>query len=170
MQQILEGYAIKFGDDIDTDAIIPGRYLHSFRGEELAPHVMEGADPEFSARRKRPTILIAGANFGCGSARENAPIALKAADVIAVVARSFSRAFFRNAINIALPIFELEEIDDIEDHDFLTIDVSTSLIRNGRSKKEYKAAPFPEAVKEIIQAGGLVEFTRARLAQKRKLS
>jgi 3-isopropylmalate/(R)-2-methylmalate dehydratase small subunit len=168
MQPILEGYAMKFGDDIDTDAIIPARYLNSFRGEDLAPHVLEGIDPEFATRRKRPTILIAGTNFGCGSARENAPIALKAAEVVAIVARSFSRTFFRNAINIALPIFELEATDDIQDYDFLRIDVHTSVIRNARTEKEYSAAPFPDSIKQIIEAGGLVEFTRARLAQKRK--
>lgn len=168
MQTLLEGYAIKFGDNIDTDAIIPARYCNSFRGEDLAPHVMEGVDSDFVARRKHPTILIAGTNFGCGSARENAPIALKAAGIIAIVAKSFSRTFFRNAINIALPVFELAEIEEIGDNDFLQIDPETSGIRNLSTEQEYSAVPFPDSVKQIIQAGGLVEFTRARLAQKRK--
>lgn len=168
MQTFLEGYVIKFGNNIDTDAILPARYCTSIRAEDLAPHVMEGIDSEYMARRKHPAILIAGINFGCGSAREHAPIALKAAGIVAVVARSFSRTFFRNAINIALPVFELAEIDDMRDNDFLQIDPETSGIRNVSTEQEYSAVPFPDSVKQIIQAGGLVEFTRARLAQKRK--
>lgn len=168
MQIPLEGYAIKFGDNIDTDAIIPARYCTSIRAEDLAVHVMEGVDSDFQARRKHPTILIAGTNFGCGSAREHAPIALKAAGIVAVIARSFSRTFFRNAINIALPVFELAEIDALREKDSLQIDPETSDIRNLSSGKDYKAEPFPDSVKQIIQAGGLVEFTRARLASKQK--
>jgi 3-isopropylmalate/(R)-2-methylmalate dehydratase small subunit len=168
MQSLLEGYAIKYGDNIDTDAIIPARYCNSFRGEDLAPHVMEGVDAAFMARRKHPTILIAGTNFGCGSARENAPIAVKASGIVAIVAKSFSRTFFRNAINIALPVFELGEIEAIRENDLLQINPETAGIRNLSTGQEYRAAPFPDLVKQIIQAGGLVEFTKAKLAANRK--
>ena len=137
MSEVLKGRAFKFGDDINTDEIIPARYLNTSDPQELAKHVMEDADPEFPKKVKPGDIIVAGKNFGCGSSREHAPIAIKAAGVSAVIAKSFARIFYRNAINIGLPIFESPEaVEGIEEGDIVEINPETGVIKNltkGRS-------------------------------------
>jgi 3-isopropylmalate/(R)-2-methylmalate dehydratase small subunit len=160
---IFRGRAWKFGDDVDTDAIIPARYLNTSDPAELASHVMEDADPDFPAKVKAGDILVAGKNFGCGSSREHAPIAIKAAGVQAVVARSFARIFYRNAFNIGLPIFECPEIDGVEDGDILEINADEGVIRDLTRQREYGARPIPPFMQELIVAGGLVEWTRKKI-------
>jgi len=147
-----------FGDNINTDVIIPARYLGSFDAETLAAHCMEDIDPDFIYRLRPGDIIAAGANFGCGSSREHAPIAIKACGVSAVIAASFARIFYRNAINIGLPIIESEEASrDARDGDVLEIDFEKGLIHNLTSRKDYEIEPFPEFIAQIIQSGGLLE-------------
>ena len=161
---MLLGKAHKFGNNIDTDAIIPARYLNTHDPAELAKHVMEDADAHFPGKVKPNDIIVAGDNFGCGSSREHAPIAIKAAGVSAVIAKNFARIFYRNAINIGLPILESPEAaDGIKEGDEVEIDLSKGLIRNVTTKKDYKAAPFPPFMQGIIDAGGLIEYTRKKL-------
>ena len=126
---MLKGYARVFGDNIDTDAIIPARYCTSFN-EDLGLHLFEGEDPTFLKRLKKGDMIVAGSNFGCGSAREHAPVAIKSAGISAVIAKSFSRTFFRNAINIALPVLELSDADEIRENDLIEIDTDQNVIRN----------------------------------------
>jgi 3-isopropylmalate/(R)-2-methylmalate dehydratase small subunit len=151
-----EGNAHKFGDNVDTDVIIPARFLNMSKPEELAPHCMEDIDSRFTAKVKPGDIITAGKNFGCGSSREHAPIAIKAAGIAAVCAQSFARIFYRNAINTGLPILEFPEADTIDDGDHLQIDFKTGLVYNVTQDKTYTAEPFPESIQEIIQAGGLL--------------
>lgn len=164
---MFKGQVRKFGDNIDTDAIIPARYCTSFN-EELGLHAMEGENPLFAKRMKKGDIIVAGTNFGCGSAREHAPLAIKAAGISAVIAKSFSRTFFRNAINIALPVLELPEAEEIQDSDLIEIDPDQNVICNLTTAKEYRAAPYPEYIKQVIEAGGIIEFARRRLAEKNR--
>jgi 3-isopropylmalate/(R)-2-methylmalate dehydratase small subunit len=161
---ILKGKTWKFGDNIDTDAIIPARYLNTSDPKELARHVMEDADKNFALKVKAGDLIIAGTNFGCGSSREHAPIAIKAADIQAVVAKSFARIFYRNAFNIGLPIFESEEASEkIKEGDEIEIDADKGKIRNLTKGEEYTAKSIPPFMQELISAGGLIEWTRKRI-------
>lgn len=151
------GKVHRYGDNIDTDVIIPARYLNTADHKELASHCMEDIDKEFTKKVKEGDIIAAGANFGCGSSREHAPIAIKASGISCVIASTFARIFYRNAINIGLPILECKEAaEDIEDGDELDIDFDTGIITNVTKCRTYQAEPFPDFIKEIISAGGLL--------------
>ena len=163
---MIKGYARVLGDNVDTDAIIPARYCTTFN-EDLGLHLLEGEDPNFLKRLKKGDMIVAGSNFGCGSAREHAPVAIKSAGISAVIAKSFSRTFFRNAINIALPVLELSNANEIREDDLIEINTDQNVIRNLMTSKEYLAAPFPEYIKQVIDAGGIIEFARRRLAEKK---
>jgi 3-isopropylmalate/(R)-2-methylmalate dehydratase small subunit len=160
----LAGRAWKFEDDIDTDAIIPGRYLVINDPRELATHLFEGIRPEMAEKVRSGDYVVAGENFGCGSSREHAPLALKGAGVSAVVARSFARIFFRNAINIGLPLFICSETDKILDGSSIEIDMAGGVIHNISRNESYKTTPLPDFLREIVDAGGLVEYTRRQVA------
>ena len=155
------GKAIKYGDNIDTDVIIPARYLNTSSPEELAAHCMEDIDKTFVNKVEKGDIMIGGANFGCGSSREHAPIAIKASGISCVIAKDFARIFFRNSINIGLPILECPEAsDDIDENDIVEIDFDTGVITNKTKNKTYQAAAFPPFMQGIINAGGLVEYIK----------
>ncbi len=161
---IFKGRVWRFGDNIDTDAIIPARYLNTSDPAELARHVMEDADRDFPKKAKAGDIIAAGSNFGCGSSREHAPIAIRAAGIQAVVAKSFARIFYRNAFNIGLPIFESEEaVEKIVEGDVIEIDADNGIIKNISRSEEYSARPIPPFMQELISAGGLIEWTRKKL-------
>lgn len=152
------GNAIKYGDNVDTDVIIPARYLNTSDHRELASHCMEDIDKTFVSRVKHGDIMVAGQNFGCGSSREHAPIAIKASGVSVVIAKSFARIFYRNAINIGLAIVECPEAaEGISEGDNVEADLDNGIIRNITKGKEYKTAPFPEFVQKIIENGGLMQ-------------
>ncbi len=150
----------KFGDDIDTDAIIPGKYLTINKPEELAKHAFEGVRPEFARGIKEGDIIVAGFNFGCGSSREHAPLALKGAKVKCIIAKSFARIFFRNAINIGLPLLECPDTDKIEEEDNIEVDFESGIITNNTKNQTYQATPLPDFVRGIVEAGGLIGFAR----------
>jgi 3-isopropylmalate/(R)-2-methylmalate dehydratase small subunit len=161
---ILKGRVWKFGNNINTDAIIPSRYLNTSDPKVLARHVMEDADKEFPAKVKSGDIIIAGVNFGCGSSREHAPIAIKAAGIHAVIAKSFARIFYRNAFNIGLPIFELLEASEkIKQGDEIEIDADKGIIKNITKDEQYASKPIPSFMQELIAAGGLIEWTKKRI-------
>ena len=161
---IIKGKNWKFGNDIDTDAIIPARHLNTSDPAELAKHIMEDADKNFPDKVKTGDVIVAGKNFGCGSSREHAPIAIKAAGIQAVIAKSFARIFYRNGFNIGLPIFESEEASEkIKEGDEIEIDADKGLIRNITSGELYKANPIPPFMQELIASGGLVEWTKKKL-------
>ncbi|MBF0328958.1 MAG: 3-isopropylmalate dehydratase small subunit [Nitrospirae bacterium] len=160
----LKGKVWKFGNDIDTDAIIPARYLNTSDPKELAKHVMEDADKDFPSKMQAGDIIVAGKNFGCGSSREHAPIALKAAGINAVIARSFARIFYRNAFNIGLPIFESTDASEhIQEGDAIEIDAGNGTVKNLSAGKEYSAKPIPPFMRELISAGGLIEWTKNKM-------
>jgi 3-isopropylmalate/(R)-2-methylmalate dehydratase small subunit len=160
----LSGRVHKYGANVDTDAIIPARYLNISEGVDLARHAMEGIDVQFVNRVRAGDLIVAGANFGCGSSREHAPLAIKASGVACVVAGSFARIFFRNAINIGLPILTCEEaVAGTESGEMLEIELETGRIRNVTRGMAYRAQPYPQFMLELITAGGLIEHTRARL-------
>ena len=163
MQKNIEGKVWRFGKDIDTDLIIAARYLNTSDPKELAKHVMEDADPEFVNKMTPGDIIVADENFGCGSSREHAPIAIKAAGIAAVVAPTFARIFYRNAFNMGLPIFELKEANEIKEGDVISIDMDKGEITNKTQKKTYKFSPIPEFMQELIEAGGLMEFAKKEL-------
>ncbi|MDA8388467.1 MAG: 3-isopropylmalate dehydratase small subunit [Nitrospiraceae bacterium] len=164
---IIKGRVWKFGDDVDTDAIIPARYLNTSDPAELARHVMEDADKDFAKKMKAGDIIVAGKNFGCGSSREHAPLAIKASGISTVVAKSFARIFFRNSFNIGLPIFECPELpENTAGGDEIEIDTDRGLIRTARG--EFQANPIPPFMRELIEAGGLVEWTRQKMAAGKK--
>ena len=151
------GNVIKYGDNVDTDVIIPARYLNTSEPSELAAHCMEDLDKTFTARVKQGDIITAGLNFGCGSSREHAPIAIKASGVSLVIAKSFARIFYRNAINIGLAIVECPEAaEEIREGDIVEADLDNGIIRDLTAGREYKTAPFPEFVQKIIGNGGLI--------------
>ncbi|MFH1677997.1 MAG: 3-isopropylmalate dehydratase small subunit [Candidatus Omnitrophota bacterium] len=154
----IKGRVHKFGDDINTDDIIAARYLVSTDAKELAAHCMETINPEFSRKVKSGDIIVAGENFGCGSSREHAPLAIKGCGIKAVVAKSFAAIFFRNAINIGLPFLEFKDIDRIKEQDILEIDLENGAIKNLSNKEFYQTSPFPEFLQKIIRAGGLIEW------------
>lgn len=152
------GNVIKYGDNIDTDVIIPARYLNTSDHAELASHCMEDIDKTFVSRVQSGDIITAGQNFGCGSSREHAPIAIKASGISLVIAKSFARIFYRNSINIGLAIIECPEaVDGISEGDKVEVDLDNGIIRNLTTDKEYKTAPFPEFVQKIIENGGLIQ-------------
>lgn len=151
------GSVIKYGDNVDTDVIIPARYLNTIDKKELASHCMEDLDTTFVSRVKSGDIMVAGQNFGCGSSREHAPIAIKESGISLVIARSFARIFYRNSINIGLGIVECPEaVDEISEGDLIEADMDNGVIYNKTTGKEYKTAPFPEFVQKIIENGGLI--------------
>ncbi|MCK9490490.1 MAG: 3-isopropylmalate dehydratase small subunit [Sulfurimonas sp.] len=154
----IEGKVWTFGKDIDTDLIIAARYLSTSVPEELAKHVMEDADPEFVKNMSSGDVIVAGENFGCGSSREHAPIALKAAGVAAVIAPTFARIFYRNSFNMGLPIFELKESAEISQGDSISVDMNNGTITNKTTNKTYKFTPIPEFMQELIDAGGLMNY------------
>ncbi len=159
----LKGKVHKFGDNINTDEIIPARYLNTSEPEELAKHCMEDADPKFIEKIKKGDIIAAGENFGCGSSREHAPIAIKAAGLSCVIAKSFARIFYRNAINIGLPIFTSKDAANVlNDGDMACVDISKGEIIKGDEKTSYKAEMFPEFIKKIIKSGGLMEYAKKK--------
>ena len=162
---ILKGKAWTYGDDIDTDIIIPAKYLNTSDPEELAAHAMEGGGDEFASGVQKGDMIVAGKNFGCGSSREHAPICIKAAGVSAVIAKSYARIFYRNCFNIGLPIFESSELaDGVSQGDELEVDADNGTIKNLTTGKDYKAEPIPEFMQELIAAGGLVEWTKNKIA------
>ena len=161
----MSGKAHKYGDHIDTDQIIPAQYLVTTVPKELALHCMETPDPDFVKRVKDGDVIIAGINFGCGSSREHAPIAITGAGISCVIAKSFARIFFRNAINLGLPVLESPEAADaIEQGDEIDVDLAKGTIRNLTTEQVFKAKPFEPFMMEIIEAGGLVEYTKRRMA------
>jgi 3-isopropylmalate/(R)-2-methylmalate dehydratase small subunit len=165
---LLKGQAHKYGANVDTDVIIPARYLNVSDPLELARHCMEDLDPQFLKRMKPGDIVVADSNFGCGSSREHAPLAMKTAGVSCVIARSFARIFFRNAIDIGLPLLESPEaVDNIRGGDKLEVDLARGSIINVTSGQTFSAKPYPQFMSELIAAGGLIEYTRKRLAERR---
>ena len=164
----ITGKVWNFGANIDTDVIIAARYLNSSDPEHLAKYVMEDADPEFPNKLQRGDIIVAGENFGCGSSREHAPIALKAAGVAAVVAPSFARIFYRNAFNMGLPIFELPESIEIKEGENITIDLDAGKIINNTTSKSYDFIPIPPFMQELIAAGGLINYAKEEMSKEAK--
>jgi 3-isopropylmalate/(R)-2-methylmalate dehydratase small subunit len=164
----IRGKVWKYGDNIDTDVIIPGRYCHIVDPAELGKHALADLDPDFVTKMARGDIIVAGTNFGCGSSREMAPIAIKAAGVSAVVAASFARIFFRNAINIGLPIFQsADAAPAIESGDELAIEPESGVIHNLTRGQQYQAAAFPDFIQDIVRLGGLKPYVEKRLREQR---
>lgn len=160
-----QGIVHKYGDNIDTDVIIPARYLNTPDHKELAAHCMEDIDKTFVTKVKEGDLMVGGYNFGCGSSREHAPIAIKASGISCVIAKTFARIFYRNAINIGLPILECEEASDrIESGDEVSIDFDSGVITNLTKQETYKAQPFPPFIQEIIRAGGLMNSLKKQEA------
>ncbi len=163
----VSGTSVKFGDNVDTDVILPGKYLVLIDPNELAKHAMEGLDPAFPEKAQNGIIVVGGKNFGCGSSREQAPLALKYAGVKCVLADSFARIFFRNAINIGLPVIEHKGISAaVETGDKLTVDFETGTVQNLSKGKSFQAAKLPPFILEILADGGLIENLRRRLNKK----
>ena len=161
---MLKGKVHKYGADVDTDAIIPARYLNISDPAELAKHCMEDIDKEFLKRVKPGDIMMATTNFGCGSSREHAPLAIKAAGISCIIAKSFARIFFRNAINIGLPLLECNEaVDKTKAGDVLEVDLPSGRIKNLTKGMVFTANPYPDFMAELISAGGLIEYTKKRL-------
>lgn len=161
---IYEGRAHKYGRDVDTDVIIPARYLTTSDPDQLAGHCLEDLDPDFVSRVKLGDVLIAEENFGCGSSREHAPMAIKGAGVSCVIAKSFARIFYRNAINMGLPIYECPEaVNGIDAGDDVRVDTEKGEITNLTRGVVFKITPFPPFVREIIESGGLINYVRAKL-------
>lgn len=153
----------KYKDNVDTDVIIPARYLNSFDAKELASHAMVDIDPTFASTVEKGDIIVAGQNFGCGSSREHAPLCLKTAGVKCVIAKSFARIFYRNSINIGFPIMECEEAaDKIEKGDEVEVDFSTGVIANKTKNETYQSQPFPEFLQKMIDADGLVNYVNSK--------
>ena len=163
----LQGKVWKFGDNVDTDLIIAARYLNTSEASELAKHVMEDADPEFVSKMSVGDIIVSGENFGCGSSREHAPIALKSAGVSAIIAPTFARIFYRNAFNMGLPIFELPEASEIVEGDTIKIDMEAGEVINVSQAKTYKFTPIPEFMQELVDAGGLIAFAKKELSNRK---
>jgi 3-isopropylmalate/(R)-2-methylmalate dehydratase small subunit len=156
-----QGKVIKYADNVDTDVIIPARYLNTIDKKELASHCMEDLDPTFVSRVRQGDIMVAGFNFGCGSSREHAPIAIKESGISLVIAKTFARIFYRNAINIGLPIIECAEAaENISEGDEVYADLERGVIVNKTTGKEYKTQPFPPFIQSIIESGGLIEAVK----------
>jgi 3-isopropylmalate/(R)-2-methylmalate dehydratase small subunit len=168
MEATLRGRAHKYGKNVDTDVIIPGKYCNIVDQTELGKHALEGLDPEFVGRMQNGDMIVADTNFGCGSSREVAPIAIKGSGASAVIAKSFARIFYRNALNIGLPIFEsTEAVDGIESGDEIEVEPASGIVRNITRGTEYRAAEFPPFMRSLIDAGGLVPYVEKRLAEHR---
>lgn len=166
MANKLHGGAHRYGKNVDTDVIIPGKYCSIVDINELGKHALEGIDPEFAGKVKQGDLIVADTNFGCGSSREVAPIAIKGAGVAGVIASSFARIFYRNALNIGLPIFESPEaVNDIATGDEIEVDPATGIIRNLTRGREYQSAAFPPFMQSLIDAGGLQPYVEKRLAE-----
>ena len=164
----MKGKVHKYGADVNTDVIIPARYLNLSDPDELARHCMEDIDAEFVSRVKPGDIMVATTNFGCGSSREHAPLAIKASGISCIIAKSFARIFFRNAINIGLPLLECEEAaDKIEAGDSVEVDLAAGRVNNLTKGQKFTAKPYPDFMAELIAAGGLIEHTKKRLATRR---
>ncbi len=161
----ITGKVWNFGANIDTDIIIAARYLNSSDPEHLAKYIMEDADPDFPNKVQKGDIIVAGENFGCGSSREHAPIALKAAGIAAVIAPSFARIFYRNAFNMGLPIFELPESLEIKEGEKVSINLDNGKIKNLTTNKEYEFIAIPEFMQELIATGGLINYAKKEIAQ-----
>jgi len=165
---MLKGKVHKYGADVNTDVIIPARYLNLSDPAELAKHCMEDIDQDFVKKVQPGDIIMATTNFGCGSSREHAPLAIKAAGISCIIARSFARIFFRNAINIGLPLLECSQaVDKTETGDILEVDLGSGEIKNLTSGMEFTASPYPDFMAELISAGGLIEHTKKRLSNRR---
>jgi 3-isopropylmalate/(R)-2-methylmalate dehydratase small subunit len=165
---MLKGKVHKYGANVDTDAIIPARYLNVSEPAELAKHCMEDIDEDFVKRVKRGDIMMATTNFGCGSSREHAPLAIKAAGIFCIIAKSYARIFFRNAINIGLPLLECDQaVDETEAGDTMEVDLKKGKIKNLTKGTEFEAKAYPDFMGELIAAGGLVEYTKKRLKSRR---
>jgi 3-isopropylmalate dehydratase small subunit len=162
----LKGKAWKYGDNVDTDVILPGRYLNLMDAADLAQHCMEDLDKTYASKVSPGDFIVAGKNFGCGSSRETAPLAIKASGASAVIARTFSRLFYRNAFNMGLPIFEVpaEVIANIEAGDSLVLDMQAGQLRNESKSKDFSIVPPPPFMQELIKAGGVIEFMMVRRA------
>lgn len=159
---IIKGKVHKFGDDINTDDIIAAKYLVSTDAKELGKHCMETIDPKFSQAVSSGDVIVAGNNFGCGSSREHAPLAIKGCGVSAVIAKSFAAIFFRNAINIGLPFLESPDVDKIKAGDIVEIDLAAGLIKNITQGQNYKTEAFPEFLRDIVEEGGLMNYIKKR--------
>ena len=165
---MLKGKVHKYGADVNTDVIIPARYLNVSEAADLAKHCMEDIDADFLERVKPGDIMVATTNFGCGSSREHAPLAIKTAGISCIIAKSFARIFFRNAINIGLPLLECSEaVDKTEASDILEADLSSGKIKSLTSGMTFTAKPYPDFMAELIASGGLIEHTKKRLASRR---
>ncbi|MDW8800441.1 3-isopropylmalate dehydratase small subunit [Clostridium sp. A1-XYC3] len=163
---MMNGNVIKYGDNIDTDVIIPARYLSTSEPRELMLHCMEDLDKNFSSKVKSGDIMVAGKNFGCGSSREHAPIVIKAAGISCVIAETFARIFYRNAINIGLPIMECPEAaEDIEEGNDISINFSTGVITNRTKDKTYSAAPFPEFMQKVMESDGFINYLKKEVGK-----
>lgn len=159
-----QGQAWVYGDNVDTDVIIPARYLNTSDAKELAKYCMEDIDTTFAKEVKQGDIMIAGENFGCGSSREHAPISIKEAGISVVIAKSFARIFFRNAINIGLPILENNELpDEVSKGDQIEVDLENGIVKNLTTGKEYKTPAYSGSIQKLIEVGGLVNYTKAKL-------
>ena len=159
---VLKGTAFVYGDNINTDVILPARYLNTSDPTELAAHCMEDLDSSFLKKVKTGDVVVAGENFGCGSSREHAPVSIKAAGISIVIAKSFARIFYRNAFNVGLPILECPQVEDVGTGDFLEVDIDTGLIRNQTKKRDFQAKPIPPFMKEILESGGLMRWVKKR--------
>ena len=157
-----KGKVWKFKDDVNTDEIIPARFLNTQDPGELSAHCMEDIDAGFSKKVSKGDIIVAGKNFGCGSSREHAQIAIKGAGISCVIAESFARIFYRNAINVGLPILEIDSISEIQEGDYLEVDLDKGVLLNLSENKEYNARPLPRFIQEIIKAGGLLKWIKRR--------
>lgn len=167
MTNMIKGKAWRFGDDVDTDLIIPARYLNTSDPQELASHCMEDADPSFAGKVQPGQVIVAGKNFGCGSSREHAPLAIKSAGVSCVIAQTFARIFYRNAINIGLPILESAEAGtEIKDGDVVEVSLEEGKIINHTTGRTYQSKPFPEFMQKLISTGGLISYVKLRLTEK----
>lgn len=153
----VKGKCIKYGDNIDTDVIIPARYLNTSNHQELAKHCMEDIDKDFINKVKNANIIVAGSNFGCGSSREHAPVSIKTSGIKCVIAKNFARIFYRNSINIGLPILECTDVEKIDENDELEIFFTEGKIINKTKNEEYKVTEFPEFMQKLIEAGGLMQ-------------
>ncbi|MCT8978409.1 3-isopropylmalate dehydratase small subunit [Clostridium sp. CX1] len=163
---MMNGNVIKYGDNIDTDVIIPARHLSTSEPRELVLHCMEDLDKNFSSKVKSGDIMVAGKNFGCGSSREHAPIAIKAAGISCVIAETFARIFYRNAINIGLPIMECPEAaEDIEEGNDISINFITGVITNRTKDKTYSAAPFPEFMQKVMESDGFINYLKKEVGK-----
>jgi 3-isopropylmalate dehydratase small subunit len=163
----MQGKAHKFGAHVDTDQIIPASFLVTTDPKELGSHCMEGIDPSFATNVQPGDVIVADINFGCGSSREHAPISIRGAGVSCIIAKSFARIFFRNAINMGLPVLESPEaVDGIRQGDEVSVDLASGTIRNLTTEQVFKAKPYEPFMMELIEAGGLVEYTKRKLAAK----